>query len=188
MVKRARKNMRDKAIKQGEILDAKFFQENESFIWDRTRNSGYIAIPRILPLAMQAIDNKTKGKPAGHVYFCLWSRSPDYSLVTINSQQTFAFEAGFSGERAIDTWKGRIRSLQDLGFIKAFSGPSGEFHHIVLYDPVYILGLFWKRKQIQKDLYMRICDRAFEIGAESSIDLAESGTHEEKSNIILKGG
>ncbi len=173
MAKRPRRNMRDKAMRQAEILDSVFFEENENVIWDRERNPGYIAIPRVLPLAMQAIDHRTKGKPAGHVYFCLWVRAPDYSLVTIDSPQVFAFEAGFSGERAVDTWKKRISSLRDLGFIKTYPGPVGEFSYIVLFDPIAILTKLWNNEQIQKDLYMRVNNRAMEIGADETITLFE---------------
>ena len=173
MAKNSR-NMRDRAIKQAQILDKKFFEEYSDFIWDRVKHPGYVAIPRILPLAMQAIDNQTKGNPAGHVYFCLWARSPDYSLITIDSPHTFAIEAGFSGERAVDTWKSRIKSLEELSFIKTFPGSFGELSYIVLYDPVTVLAYLWSLEKIQKDLYLRIHSRAMEIGALESIEKFEN--------------
>ncbi len=58
---------------------------------------------KISGLMSRLIDALSKGQPADHVLFCLWARSPDHPLLTIENPITFAAEADFSGGRAVDT-------------------------------------------------------------------------------------
>lgn len=105
------------------------FPGSDLWLWRRKTNDGFTTIPRTMPIVMQAIDALSKGQPAGHVLFCLWARSPDHPLVTIENPAIFASEAGFSGERAVDTWRKRMKQLRDLWFIVTKPGASGEFHY-----------------------------------------------------------
>src|SRR5690606_31982026 len=81
-------------------LDLHFAGFPSQWLWRRKTNDGFTTLPRTLPLVMQAVDAQSKGQPAGHALFCLWARSPDHPLVTIENPATFASEAGFYGERA----------------------------------------------------------------------------------------
>ena len=127
--RRRRLNMTERAEEQMKI---QFPDYPGDLLWKRSRNHGFSTIPRTLPLAMQAIDAQTKGQPAGHVLLCLWIRAPDHPLLTIDSPNVFATEAGFEGERAVDTWRRRMRSLRDLGFIETKEGSTGDFHYVLL--------------------------------------------------------
>ncbi|MBJ9727548.1 hypothetical protein [Burkholderia cenocepacia] len=143
---------------------------SEDWLWHRKKNDGFITIPRTLPIVMQAIDAQSKGQPAGHTLFCLWARSPDHSLLSIENPMTFAAEAGFVGERAVDTWRRRMKRLRELGFIQTKSGASGEFHYVLLLNPNAVME--WMRSQnlIQNDLYSRFLERLADIGAFSDIE------------------
>lgn len=151
-------------------MDLHFPNFPEVWIWHRKRNDGYTTIPRTLPLAMQAIDDETKGQPAGHTLFCLWARSPDHALLTIENPVTFASEAGFVGARAVDTWRRRMKQLRELSFIRTKPGASGEFHYVLLLNPNG--GMEWLRehKRIQEGLYARFLDRVAEIGALGEVE------------------
>lgn len=59
-----------------------------AFFWHRLRNDGFTTVPRTLPIAMQAIDDQSKGHPAGHTLFSLWARAPDYPFLTIENPTT----------------------------------------------------------------------------------------------------
>lgn len=141
----------------------------EPWIWSRKRDSGYITIPRILPIAMQAIDEHSKGSPGGHTLFCLWARSPDHVLVTIEHPATFAAEAGFHGKRAVDTWRKRMRILRDLDFIVTKSGPTGDFHYVLLMNPIASVEKMYRRGQLQNELYSRFLDRLADTGAHKQL-------------------
>lgn len=141
-----------------------------AWLWRRKTNHGFCTIPRTLPIAMQAIDNHSKGTPAGHVLFCLWSRAPDHELITIEHPATFAAEAGFTGERAVDTWRRRMKALRELSFIMTKDGPSGEFHYVLLLNPNVAVEWMRHQNRVQDDLYTRFRARIDEVGAFGDID------------------
>ncbi len=146
-------------------LDLHFPEVPASLLWRRKSNDGFTTVPRTLPIAMQAIDNQSKGAPAGHALFCLWSRAPDNPLIMVEAPATFAAEAGFTGERAVDTWRKRMKTLRTLEFIRTKQGPSGEFHFILLLNPNIAVELMRQHGLVQDGLYGRFKDRVAEVGA-----------------------
>lgn len=136
---------------------------DEQMLWNRKSVSGFTTIPRTMPLIMNIIDALTKNKPAGSAYFVMWCRTFDHSLLVIDNPMTLAVEAGFSGERALSTWKDRMRSLVELGFIDAKEGPSGPYHYVLLFNPHKVV---WDLKgRIQESTFRQLQTRAIEIGA-----------------------
>jgi hypothetical protein len=85
------------------------------------------------------IDSLSKNKPAGQTYFVLWCRAWDESMLTIEIPQIFAAETGFTGERALTTWRERMRTLKQLGFIDTKTGASGEHHYILILNPHLVM-------------------------------------------------
>lgn len=163
---RRRLNMTERAEEQMKI---QFPDYSEELLWKRSRNHGYSTIPRTLPLAMQAIDAQSKGQPAGHVLLCLWIRAPDHPLLTIDAPAAFATEAGFEGERAVDTWRRRMRTLRDLGFIEAKKGSTGDFHYVLLLNPNIGIEKLHRQSKTQTAFYGRFRDRLIDIGAHRDI-------------------
>ncbi|WP_222079029.1 hypothetical protein [Rhizobium leguminosarum] len=141
-----------------------------TFLWHRKTNDGFTTVARTLPIAMQVIDAQTKGSPAGHTLFGLWARAPDFPFVTIENPATFAAEAGFTGERAVDTWRKRMKALRDLWFIACKGGPSGDFHYVMLINPNVAVEYLHRQGKIQAGLYARFIDRVMEIGAYGEIE------------------
>lgn len=164
--KTKRLNMAERAQQQMELH---FPGCPTAWLWLRKVNDGYTTVPRTLPIAMQAIDDATKGRPAGHTLFCLWARSPDHPLLVIENPATYASEAGFSGERAVDTWRKRMKQLVALNFIWCVAGPSGDFHYVLLTNPNAAVEWLHAHGKIQKSLYARFIDRVNEIGAQQDI-------------------
>lgn len=153
-----------------ELLDLHFPGVPAAWLWHRKTNDGYISIPRTLPIAMQAIDAQSKGQPAGHTYFCLWARSPDHCVLAIENPATFAAEAGFTGERAVDTWRRRMRQLRELNFIKTTPGASGEFHYVLLLNPNAVMEWMHGNGLMQRELYGRFLVRLTDVGARGELD------------------
>jgi hypothetical protein len=161
-----RPKMAERAQQQ---MDLHFNGFPAAWLWRRKANDGYTTLPRTLPIAMQAIDDQTKGRPAGHTLFCLWARSPDHPLLVIENPATYASEAGFSGERAVDTWRKRMKQLVALNFIQCVRGPSGDFHYVLLLNPNAAVEKLHITGKIQIALYARFVDRVSEIGAQQDI-------------------
>jgi hypothetical protein len=132
-------------------------------LWHRKRCDGYTSLPRTTPILMNIIDALSKNQPAGRTYLGLWARAFDESLLVIENPASLAAEAGFSGERAVSTWKQRMRTLQELGFIEAKPGSAGEFHYVLIFNPHRVI---WKLKStIQEGLFRQLWERAIDIGA-----------------------
>lgn len=177
--------MAERAREQQELL---FPEYAPQWLWHRKTHNGYCTLPRTLPLAMQAIDMNSKGQPAGHTLFCLWARSPDQALVTIEYPPTFAAEAGFQGERAVDTWRRRMKKLKELRFIEARPGPSGDYHYVLLMNPNVALEWMNKEGLLQEGLYIRFKGRISEIGATRDIeDIEQLWADEEVGDSGTKG-
>lgn len=156
-----------------QLMNVHFPNVPQAWIWHRKTNDGYITIPRTMPIIMQAIDAQSKGQPAGHTLFCLWSRSPDHAVLTIENPATFAGEAGFIGERSVDTWRRRMKRLRELWFIQTKPGPSGEFHYVLLLNPN--ASMEWMRTAglVQDGLYGRFIDRLIAVGAFGEIEAVQ---------------
>lgn len=162
--------MAERAAQQ---LAAYFPDVPNTDLWSRKRNNGFSTVPRTLPIVMEIIDSLSKkGQPAGHAYFSLWCRAPDSPLVVVENPLIVASEAGFSGERAVDTWRRRMRCLRDIGFIKTKEGAAGEFHYILLLNPNVIVERLQKGNHIHDALYRKFYDRILEIGAKLDLDYA----------------
>lgn len=151
-------------------LDIHFPGFAPQWLWRRKTNDGFTTLPRTLPLVMQAVDAQSKGQPAGHTLFCLWARSPDNPLVTIDNPATFASEAGFDGERAVDTWRRRMKRLQSLNFITTKRGPSGDFHYVLLLNPNVAVEYMRVQGLVQDGLYARFLDRLVEVGGYAELE------------------
>jgi len=157
-----RLNMAQRAQQQMEVH---FPDVPNELLWRRKQNDGFTTIPRTLPIVMQAADYLSKGKPVGHTLFCLWARSPDHPLISVENPLIFAAEAGFTGERAVDTWRKRMKKLVELNLIRAKPGASGDLHYILLLNPNVAMEAHRKAGAVQDALYGRFIERAAEIGA-----------------------
>lgn len=151
-------------------MDIHFPGISPEWIWRRKTNDGFTTLPRTLPIIMEAIDAQSKGQPAGHTLFCLWARSPDHPLITIENPATFASEAGFTGERAVDTWRKRMKRLHELWMIQAKPGPSGDFHYVLLYNPNSVMEWMHSQSMVQTGLYGRFIDRLVEVGGFGEVE------------------
>lgn len=170
-VKQAQARRLKMAERAQQQLDLHFPGWPEIWVWNRKRDAGFISVPRILPIAMQAIDNYApKGSPAGHTLFCLWARSPDHVMVTIPHPATMAAESGFHGLRAVDTWRKRMKVLRDLGFIVPKKGPSGEFHYVLLMNPIAFVERMYQGGHVQVELYSRFLERLADMGALNQLE------------------
>jgi len=163
-----RMKMADRARQQKELHFSEF---HEDWLWHRTRNDGFTTLPRTMPVVMQAVDALSGGHPAGQVLLTLWCRAPDHALVTIESPGVFAAESGFTGLRAVDSWRRRMRKLVELGFIATKPGASGDFHYVLLANPHWAIEWWQHRfKDIPASIYNRFVERAMDVGAFGEIE------------------
>ena len=101
-------------------------------LWLRKSKTGFTTIPRTMPLIMEIMDSMSNGKPVSTTYLDLWCRAYDECFVTLNKHREMAFHAGYSGQRAEQTWSNRISILTKLNFIDVKAGPSGPFSYALM--------------------------------------------------------
>ncbi|MDB6119701.1 MAG: hypothetical protein JWO08_3482 [Verrucomicrobiaceae bacterium] len=141
-------------------------------LWERTKSTGFTTLPRTMPLLATIMDSLSKNKPVSAVYLDLWCRAFDECFVTLNKQPEMAFHAGFTGQRAVQTWSERIKILHKWGFINVVAGPSGPLSFAVILNPYKIIKRLSKDKPspIRQDLLNALHQRVIEIGAEDFKD------------------
>ena len=170
-VKQALARRSGMAERAAALMAIHFSEISEAWLWQRSKTKGFTTVPRTLPITMEAVDHLSKGQPAGHTLFCLWARAPDGPMVIIENPATFAAEAGFTGARAIDTWRRRMKVLRDHQFLIPKKGPSGDFHYVLLLNPNVAVEYLRHEGKVQDDLYGRFKDRLAEVGASSEMDV-----------------
>ncbi len=170
-VKQALARRSGMAERAAALMAIHFPEISEAWLWQRKKTKGFATIPRTLPITMEAVDHLSKGQPAGHTLFCLWARAPDGPMVIIENPATFAAEAGFTGARAIDTWRRRMKVLRDHQFLIPKKGPSGDFHYVLLLNPNVAVEYLRHQGKVQDDLYGRFKDRLAEVGASGEMDV-----------------
>lgn len=172
-------------LRQRQLRQMLWPQYNENDLWLRTIRNGFTTIPRTMPLIFQVMDRLSKGKPVSSTYFDIWCRAFDECFVVLNKHQEMAFGAGFSGQRAEQTWQNRVGILSELGFVGIKPGPSGPLSYAIVLNPYKVIEKqFAKHKAvITEELYNGLLARAIEIGAD---DLTEQSIVQQPRKIGAK--
>lgn len=139
---------------------------DESLLWDRTRAKGFTTIPRTMPFILDIMDDLAgKGTPVSKAYLGLWCRIFDEGMLELKDYHDLASESGFTGQRAVHTWKQRMSILVELGFIKAESGQKGDYDYILLLNPYNVIKSHYDSGNVSKPKYIAFFSRAQAIGA-----------------------
>lgn len=148
----------------------------DDMLWNWKHKKGFVPVPRLLPLIMNIMDDLSgKGFPVGQTYFEMWSRLYDELFLTLNRPDEMAFHAGFSGQRALRTWKDRVKRLVELRFIDAKPGPLGEFSYVIFFNPYHVIKRAYLNKEVQDAKWQALVIRANEIGAFDIDDIDDTG-------------
>lgn len=158
------------SIRQLELRKQLWPQYGDDDLWLRTVRNGFTTIPRTLPLIFQIMDYLSKGKPVSATYFDLWCRTYDECFVVLNKPTEMAFNSGFAGQRAIQTWQNRVSMLNKLGFISTQPGLSGPLSYALILNPYKVIKEHYRTQNVPANLYNPLLERAVEIGAN---DLSE---------------
>lgn len=172
MSKRSRKSISEKLHeKRLKLRDELWGDDIESKkLWTRQDHDGWTTVPRTMPYIARIMDKEAgKGTPVSSTYFSLWSNVFDENFLEIKEKRRYAFESGFSGERAVTTWTTRMRKLQQLGFIESQEGIEGEFSYVLIINPLEVIkGLYADKPK--DELYNALITRMQNVGAEFEDD------------------
>lgn len=151
--------------KRQQIRDILWPAIDEDQLWRRKKSTGFTTIPRTMPLIIEIINCLTKGKPAGPTYLELWCRAYDECFVDLDEADSMAFCSGFSGQRASNTWRGRVQELQTLGFLDIRSVGGKEY--ALIFNPYRVIQKLRDEKSagLTENHYNALLLRATDIGA-----------------------
>lgn len=156
----------------------------EECLWDRKKAGGFTTMPRTMAYLINIINTLTKGQPAGMAYLTIWCRLFFPGIVALASEKQMAFESGFTGERAVDTWRKRMRHLKKLGFIDYRPGTDHEFQWVLVFNPHHVVLRLGGKVQERYRAAWR--DRAIEVGAKDLGTLPEANMKEPTKAVIPK--
>lgn len=137
---------------------------DEGRLWVRQTRDGFTTIPRNMSLFLKIMNDLSAGLPVGSTYLELWCRSWDECFVTLNKPLDMAFHSGFTGQRAVNTWRTRMKKLAELGFIDLKPGSSGDMSYALIWNPYLVIKDL--RDRISEDNYNTLVARAIEITAD----------------------
>lgn len=143
----------------------------EKHLWDRHNRDGFATVPRTLPLMLTIMnDLAEKGQPIGSAYLELWCRLRDEGFLNLSQPQEMAFASGFTGQRALYTWRDRLSKLRDLEFISFKDGPNGEFSYALFWNPYHVIRRHFEAGRVSDAKWQALIFRASEIGADDLDD------------------
>lgn len=163
---------------------------SDSLIWDWKDRGGFATIPRTLPYFFRIMDSLSKNKPLSSTYLALWCRLWDEScLIKVDNPIAFAKESGFSGQRALSTWRSRIKKLDELGFIKTKSLAGDPYGYILILSPYYAAkNLYDTKKYTDEGWFNALWERHNDVGAEDLDELEELEATAKRVADAKKGG
>ncbi|MCL2469781.1 MAG: hypothetical protein FWF24_06085 [Alphaproteobacteria bacterium] len=180
MGRRSGKAIAQKILRQRETL----WPNADLYLWHRNKSKGFTTIPKTMPFILLALDEMANGKPLSQTYLSLWCETWDNSMLNAAKKDGLAFSAGFSKQRAEYIWRGRIKMLQELGFIDIQAGKSGDISHILIWNPHIII--HWHHKNntpgLTKGTYNALLEKAIEIGAEDDLSFPDDPNPSDQSS------
>jgi hypothetical protein len=142
------------------------------WLWHRSAHKGFATIPKTMPLILRIMDDLSNGKPLSSTYLALWCDTWDNSMVNLSKPQEMAHAAGFTGQRAIYTWRTRMMLLNSLSFIDIKPGKSGDISHVLIFNPHQIIRYHQQNRTpgLVEGTYNALLERALDIGANDMLE------------------
>lgn len=146
--------------------------EEKRILWEKKRKTGFVNIPRSMPIILNIMDylsNKAGHKTVRDTYLALWCRDFGTALVEIQDSETLALEAGFTGSRATNTLNSKIKILGNeeadgLGFIRTIKSNNDKYKYILMLNPMLIIHLHYYSGKLPKNKYDELYSRCIDIG------------------------
>jgi hypothetical protein len=121
--------------------------------WTGEKSKGWFRAPRTLPLLLALLrSKKVSGRQdPSSVYLGLWARHFDSGVVEITNEIEMAYEAGYTGGRALRTWQERMALLQKHGFIRCQEIANQKHRYVLMAEPSEVIKGLAKSGLIEPD-------------------------------------
>jgi hypothetical protein len=164
----SRRNQND-ADRRRENLRINLWPGSEGWIWTINDEAvvGFATMSRLMPWICTLIRDLSGGRAGdpSSVYLELWCKDWGQGIVSIQDEQECAFAAGYSGNRAVRTWRERMFKLVELGFIKSQQEGNREFGQVLLLNPITVCAKLRADGKVPDEWWTSFVRRAGEIKA-----------------------
>ena len=157
--------------------------QKDRILWEYRGKGGFVNIPKAMPLVFKIMGSLSSGSAITATYLALWCRDYGTGFFEINDLDSLALEAGFTGNRATGTLNGRIKILNDLGFIRAKKTSNGKYKSILMLNPMLVIYLLNQDGKINPDFYEELLTRCIDLG-DKDFEKFENGSVDTYKNII----
>jgi hypothetical protein len=165
--------IRGQKIRESRVIQRdQLFPDSAGKVWTLSRK-GYNPVPRVLPLMYHLFGDKEQGNPS-RVYFELWCRSFDVGFVEIRSEEESAYSSGYSGPRAVRTWRAHVAKLQQMGFIEVAARGNLKNGFILLHDPFHLVAQMLRKGALDQYWFAAFHARCLEVGTTMPRALTEA--------------
>lgn len=157
------------ADRRRETLRDNIWPGSDEWIWDINDPAtiGFATVPRLLPLVCHLLKHLAENKAGdpSSVYTELWCRDYGQGIITISDEQDCAFASGYTGNRAVRTWRERMFALVELKFILAERDGNREYGQVLLLNPIEVCAQLRAEGRVPSEWWTAFVRRAGDIGA-----------------------
>lgn len=136
-------------------------------LWNGPKEKGYFCAPRILPLLLTLLEEKTvkaKKNRLSSVYLELLSRHMGQGIIAMTSAEDHAYSAGYTGSRAVRSWNERMAALEELGLIASRRKGGMLYGYVCLFRPENVIEKLRTADKISDEWWNLYTTRAMDVG------------------------
>jgi hypothetical protein len=130
--------MKRVASQKREKLRRDFWPDEDAWTGEKENyDKGWFRAPRTIPLILGLLRSKElSGRlDPSSVYLELLARHIDGGVIEMAGEDEHAFAAGFTGSRAVRSWKERMKILEKEGFIKTQQMGNRKYGAVLIVHP-----------------------------------------------------
>jgi len=102
---------------------------------------------------------------ASRVYLDLWLRAFDEGFVNVIDDEELAYSSGYTGSRAARSWRERVFTLSELGFIDVKARGNTEVGYVLIWNPLRVCAQLHADGKVDTEWWTSFVGRALDIGA-----------------------
>ena len=141
--------------KKQEALREELWPDSTARVWRAYQEKGYCCLPRVLPLLLRLWNDKRiiggKAGDCGPVYVELLARGRGQGIVELGNEGEHAYLAGYSGTRAVRSWRERVEGLERAGFIEVKARPNQRVGVVLLVHPHLVAERLHRRELVDDE-------------------------------------
>ncbi len=147
-------------------------------VWKSSFERGFACLPRTLPIMLELAHDKAvtgNNQDCRTAYIELLCRDWGQAIVEILDEAAHAVRAGYPSQRGLRTWRERIRTLEDAGFIEVQASAARDLGYIMIRHPDRVISDLRGQRKVTDKLWLAYKETCREFGVTPSEDPLTAG-------------